>query len=260
MNNSRSWVEIAALPLGLAKSVVISRGVDNDVKMANTKAASIFSLCITQEHNNGYRTKIPMVTEVEGAMMGHLEGTLAIPKSGYYIESEGRNYILLENRNKELTLSFERNFYRSTMRLSMEEQLAIVRFNRTKQFLYEKTRPRGSGKNADGQELGLFIQVLTALNLKTPHETGTCSCADVAEGWPCALSSSRSVADRVKDVMSTSDYFAETLKNINMFRELLGIGIQYDGASERVVPLAVSPPEDNDWFILVRSVLKKEAV
>lgn len=258
MSNSKSWVEIASLPLTNGKSVVISRGVDNDVKLSNTKAASVFTLSLTQDHNSGYRTKIPMVAEVVAAMKAHCEGTMAIPKSGFFVESDSRNYLLLENRNKEITLSFEKNFYRNNVRLSVEEMNAIVRFNRTKQFLYEKTRPKSGGKQADGQELGLFIQLWTALYMKTPHEVGTCSCADVAEGWPCALSANRSVTDRVKEVMSTSEYFAETLKNINLFREMLGISINYDGASERVVPLAAAPPEDNDWSLLVRSVLKKE--
>ena len=255
---SRAWVEVASLPLHSGKSVVISRGVETDVKLFNAKTASIFSLCIRQDHANGYQTNVPMTNDVVAAMKSHMEGTIAIPKQGFYVENEGRNYLLLENRNKELTLSFERNLHRTTLRLSVDEMTGIVRFNRIKQFLYDKMRSKSNGKSpADGEELSLFIQVWTALSLKTPHETGTCGCSDVAEGWPCALSGSRTVADRVKEVIKTSEYFSETLKNITMFRELLGMSIPFDGPSERVVPLSAEPPEDNDWSVLVRCVLKK---
>ena len=246
------------------KQLSISRGLPSDVKTTNTRSSSLFSLQILLDYNNGFQVTIPLLTEVVGVLKSFMDGSLNLPPYGYFIESDSRHYIILENKNKEVTLSFERNKFRNVIRLTPDEMETIFRFHRIKQFLYEKAKVKTTnydrtrpGVDNHSQELSLWIQVWTALSLKTSHECGSCDCADVTEGWPCELSTTRGVAERIKELKSGVQFYAETLKNIQLFRELLGMQIPFDGFSERLIQTACDMPEDNDYSLLVRTVFKQ---
>lgn len=262
--SGRTWIQIVSVPLSThSKQISISRGLPSDVKTSNTRSSSLFSLQLTLDYNNGYQVTIPLLTEVINVLKGHIEGTLTLPPYGYYLESDGRHYIILENKNKEVTLSFERNKYRSVIRLTAEELETVFRFHKIKQFLFEKSKVKTStlfDKNRSdthAQEMSLWIQVWTALSLQTSHELGTCDCPDVTEGWPCQLSIGRPVEDKIKELKAGVQLYAETLKNIQRFRELLGMQIPFDGFCERMVATASDIPDDNNYSLLVRSVLKQ---
>lgn len=262
--SGRTWIPIVSVPLsGTTKQVSISRGLPSDVKTTSTRTNSLFSLQITLDYNNGFQVAIPLLTEVINVLKGHVDGTLTLPPYGYFLESDGRHYIILENKNKEVTLSFERNKYRNVIRLSAEELEKVFRFHKIKQFLFEKSKVKTSSvfdKNrpdAHAQEMSLWIQVWTALSLQTNHELGRCDCPDVTEGWPCELSSKRPVQERIKELKAGVKLYAETLKNIQLFRELLGMHIPFDGFCERMMQTISDMPEDNDYSLLVSTVLKQ---
>ena len=268
--SGRTWIPILSVPLGFpSKQLSISRGIPSDVKAGNTKITPLFSLQITVDYTNGFQASIPLLSEVVNVLKSHLEGTLSIPAYGYFLESDGKHYVILENKNKEITLSFERNKYRNTLRLTSDELETIIRFHRIKQFLFERTKPKSAvfcreRPDMHGQEMSLYIQVWTAFSLKTMHELGTCDCADVVEGWPCKLSATRSVADRFRELTQGVALYAEVLKNIQTFRDLLGMNIPFDGFSERLIQTAQDLSEtdstqnmDNDYSVFVRTVLKQ---
>lgn len=263
--SGRTWITIVTSPLSHpSKSLTITRGVPSDVKPSNTKATSLFSLQIVIDYTNGYQATIPILADVVAALKDFVDGNLSLPPYGHFIESDGRHFIILENKNKEITLSFEKNMYRNTIRLSSEEVGKILRFARVKQMLYDKTKSKASvydlfrpANNSAGTEMSLWIQVWTALSLKTPHETGTCDCYDVIEGMPCNLSNTRSTADRIKELMSGVSLYAETLRNIQMFRDMLGMTIPFDGFNHKMMEAAGEPDNENDFCFLVRNVLKQ---
>lgn len=265
--SGRTWIPILSVPLSFpAKHLSITRGIPSDVKAGNTKVNPLFSLQVTVDYHNGFQASVPLLTDVVNVLKKFTEGEICLPPYGYFIESDGRHFVILENKNKEVTLTFERNKYRNTLRLTLDELETIFRFHRIKQFLYDKSKAKSvvfdrNRPDMHGQEMSLYIQVWTALSLKTAHELGQCDCADVVEGWPCELSCKRTVTERLKELTSGVALYAETLRNIQMFRDLLGMNIPFDGFSDRMMKTAeeVSEKEyvDNDYSLFVRTVLKQ---
>jgi hypothetical protein len=259
--SQRTWIPIVSVPLGFpTKHLTITRGVPGDVKVGNTKVNSVYSLQITIDYSTKYQASIPLLSEVVSVLKQHLESTLTIPPYGYFLESDGRHYVILENKNKDVTLSFERNKYRNTIRLSADEIKTILRYNQLKLFLQEKGKTKTvfdkSRPDIHGDELSTWIQYWTAMSIKTPHELGTCDCADVTEGWPCELSGNRNLKQKMHALSGDVAYYAETLKNIQHFRDLLGVNIPFDGFSDRLWDLACECDKDDDYCLLVRSVMK----
>ena len=258
---TRTWIHVISVPLSQSnKTIAISRGIPADVKETNTKTNSLYSLQIVLEYGNGFIATIPLVNDVVNTLKSFVQGTLLIPPYGHFHENDGRNYLILENKNKEVTLTFEKNKYRNTIRLTEPEIDTVVRCSRIKQMLSEKSRMQSLGiKRSDsfGHDLSLYIQYWTAVALKTPHETGDCDCSDATQGWPCQLSSTRSTVERFEELTAGVTLFAEVLKNIHKMRKILGMNIPFEGLSDHLPSLAASAPDNtNDVSFLVRMILE----
>lgn len=261
--SGRTWIPVVSTQLSHpTKRLSISRGFSADVKASNSRFSSLFSLQVLLEYQNGYQATIPLLSEVVTALRNFVDGNLEIPSHGLYIESEARHFVILENKGKEVTISFERNKYRNTVRLSTEELDSVFRFHRIKQYLYDVTKVKTSifdrhGSKTGNQNMSLYIQVWTALGMKTRHELGTCDCYDVIEGMPCNMSVKRCTADRIKELMGGVQLYGEVLSNIVRFRELLGMQIPFDGFHDDFISTCIDPDLTSDCCLFVKTVLKQ---
>ena len=214
-----------------------------------------FSLSVIVRYHSEHEVNVPIVNELANILRDVISGG-RIPPGGLYCESAGKHYLVLECRNQEVLVLYEKNLYRVEFKLNREEVQQLLDYHEMKKWLTEN---QASVKGRElfehrMMETEVLLQAIIAGQLMSLHEVGECACEDAVPGWPCELSQKRSIQERMRDL--NSEILTSIIKQqYAVLNRKLGFCLHFTGLDKRFIDLKI---EDNTLSRLLKEAMEPE--
>lgn len=205
MMNGRQWFTVFASKIsttGNEKHVKVRRGFPQKSNPADPSVPSVYCAFLSVVYTTGSIAEIPIVPEFHDALRNYRAGLQVIPPHGIFIEKDNKHYLILENKDGEVLVSYEKNRNRSIFRLLPREIDAVDEAYQIQKYLYENQLALAGEERHRHfcSNLSTAIQLHTISMIKTEHEQGTCDCPDAFSYAPCALSDKMTIPEKLRFV------------------------------------------------------------